>query len=53
MEAKWGGPGFARAGTTTLDVRLLDVLSSTSLGPNADFSSQSTHLHALATDPHE
>ena len=36
-----------------IDVRLLDVLPSTSPGPNADFSSQSTHLHALATDPHE
>jgi len=42
------------------DVRLLDVLRSTSLGgalrkesEYADFSSQSTHLHALATDPHE
>ena len=43
-----------------IDVRLLDVLPSTSLGGAlrkesecADFSSQSTHLHALATDPHE
>ena len=43
-----------------IDVRLLDVLRSTSLGGAlrkesecADFSSQSTHLHALATDPHE
>ena len=29
--------------------RLLDVLSSTPPGPPPDFSSQSTHLHALAT----
>jgi len=36
-----------------VDVRLLDVLPSTSPGPYADFSSQSTHLHALATGPHE
>jgi len=43
-----------------IDLPLLEVLPSTSLGralrkesEYADFSSQSTHLHALATDPHE
>jgi len=36
-----------------IGARLLDVLPSTPPGPATGFSSQSTHLHALATDLHE